>query len=78
MATIEQVDALLGELSEGEQRELLLRVADRLTRAVSQTGETAAPERFLAMCRDRPITPGRPTDAVLAVHEARDNRYGSR
>ena len=77
MATVEQLDALLGELSEGEQRELLLRVADRLARAPAQPGNITTPEQFLAMCLDRPVQPRQPTDSVSAVHEARADHYGS-
>jgi hypothetical protein len=77
VATVEQVDALLGELNEGEQRELLLRVADRLARAAGQPRDITTAEQFLTMCLDRPVQPRQPTDSVSAVHEVRDDRYGS-
>ena len=75
MVTLEQVDQLVGEMSEEDQRGLIARISHRLAGANGQRAGVS-PEQFLRMCREEPALPQGATDSAATVRKMRDERAG--
>jgi hypothetical protein len=74
--TVDQLDSLVGEMSEEEQRRLVARIAQRLGDP-DYRPPTMSPESFLQACRERPVAPYGTTDSADTLRGLREGRAGS-
>jgi hypothetical protein len=73
MVTLDQVDWLVREMSEEDQRGLIERVSQRLARVNRQVGGVR-PEEFLRMCLNDPAHTQGVTDSAETVRGIREER----